>query len=97
MHGDILVPKSINTSGSSIARKASKKYFGLNPASKFLPSVETYMCCLKIDLDNYLVNIWMLETYNNKDQKYEIKINDITFRTYPNTNKCPIELDDKKL
>mgnify|MGYP006974360100 CR=1 FL=1 len=30
-----------NTSSSSIAFKLSKKYFGLNPASKFFPSVET--------------------------------------------------------
>ena len=38
----MLVPNSTKTSSSSIAFKLSKKYFGLNPASKFLPSVETY-------------------------------------------------------
>ena len=41
-HGEILVPNSTKTSSSSIAFKLSKKYFGLNPASIFFPSVETY-------------------------------------------------------
>ena len=40
--GDMLDPKSTNISSSSMTFKASKKYFGLNPASKFVPSVETY-------------------------------------------------------
>ena len=42
-HGDIFVPNSTYTSSSSIAFKLSKKYFGLNPASIFFPSVETYI------------------------------------------------------
>ena len=39
-HGDMLLPNSTKTSSSSITFKLSKKYFGLNPASRFLPSVE---------------------------------------------------------
>ena len=42
LSGEILVPNSTYTSSSSIAFKQSKKYFGLNPASKDLPSVEIY-------------------------------------------------------
>ena len=40
-HGEILVPNSTYTSSSSIDFKLSRKYFGLNPASRFFPSVET--------------------------------------------------------
>ena len=45
-HGEMLEPNSIYTSSSSIAFKLSKKYLGLNPASKFFPSVETYSSSL---------------------------------------------------
>ena len=42
----MLVPNSIYTSSSSITFNASKKYLGLNPTSRFFPSVETYISSL---------------------------------------------------
>ena len=36
----MLDPNSTKTSSSSITFKLSKKYLGLNPTSKFLPSVD---------------------------------------------------------
>ena len=68
-HGEILLPNSTNISSSSIDFKQSKKYLGLNPASKYFPSVE-------INTSSFASPVWFVQEIVN------FPISTVTFTGY---------------